>query len=112
MLYYKVGDRYRLIFSNSQMHEYIIEILRHESIIHTCNSDKVQMREHSWFGNAINDDKNIEGYISTIFQYDKDINIYKFIFSSSQMNKYTKMIVRHEAVIHVIQVKVQMTEHR
>ena len=51
-------------------------------------------------------------YISTIFQYDKDINIYKFIFSSSQMNKYTKMIVRHEAVIHVIQVKVQMTEHR
>ena len=41
--------------------------MRYESIIHTCNSDKVQMREHSWFGNAINDDKNIEGYMSNAY---------------------------------------------
>ena len=36
-----------LFCCNSQIHEDIIEILRHESIIHWCYSDKVYMREHS-----------------------------------------------------------------
>ena len=40
ILYLKSGDSHRLIICKSHMHEYIIEIVRHESIIDTCNSDE------------------------------------------------------------------------
>ena len=39
MLYDKVVDKYRFIFYNSQMHEFIMEIVRHEANIDTHNSD-------------------------------------------------------------------------
>ena len=39
MLYDKVVDKYRFIFYNSQMHEFIMEIVRHEANIDTHSSD-------------------------------------------------------------------------
>ena len=39
MLYDKVVDKYRFIFYNSQMHEFIMEIVRHKANIDTYNSD-------------------------------------------------------------------------
>ncbi len=39
MLYDKVVDKYRFIFYNSQMHEFIMEIVRQKANIDTYNSD-------------------------------------------------------------------------
>ena len=39
MLYDKVVDKYRFIFYNSQMHEFIMEIVRKKANIDTYNSD-------------------------------------------------------------------------
>ena len=40
------------------MHEYIIEIVRCESSIDTCNSDKVQMIERRYLGYMMVNDNN------------------------------------------------------
>ena len=50
------------------MHEYIIEIVRCESSIDTCNSDKVQMIEHRYLGYMmVNDNKNTRANMSNIY---------------------------------------------